>query len=67
MVKGCFILLDSSVSIYCMFAERRFLPLDEAIASRAAGSDGRGRKRVWSQLHNTKERVRDRHYVSTGS
>ena len=38
-----------------------FLPLDEAIASRAvsvivSGSDGRadGRKRFWSQLNNSK-------------
>ena len=50
-----------------------FLPLDEAIASRAvfviaSGSDGRtgGRKRYWSQLNNSKT-VRDRPYVSIGS
>ena len=46
-----------------------FLPLDEAIASRAvfvivSGSDGR--KRFWSQLNYPKT-VRDRPYVSMGS
>ena len=47
-----------------------FLPLDEAVASRAvfviaSGSDGRA-ERLWSQLNNSKT-VRDRPYASMGS
>ena len=54
-----------------LFLLCHFLPLDKAIASRAVFvivSQAGGKKSFWSQLNNSKKRVRDRPYdVSMGS
>ena len=64
---------DQDVDTFEMRYFYNFLPLDEAIASRAvvvivSGSDGRtgGRKHFWNQLNNSKT-VRYRPDVSMGS
>ena len=58
---------------HCQPLLSQFLPLDEAVASRAvffivSGSEGRTgrRKRFWSQLYNSKNGKKYRPYVSMG-
>ena len=57
-------------SAFQKYEQKHFLPLDEAISSRAvfvivSGSDGQA-ERFWSQLNNSKT-VRDMPYMSMGS